>query len=241
MQHLSRERIYDLLHGSGTGEGPAEAVSHLAVCLSCLAEAQRLLGRGDKRKGAAKVIRDLLDLEEQSVVESILADAQWSELQRLGSKAQKDRIAVATACKTIAFARLLLGELRNSPSWEEAERIASLIAASIHAMDPIEFDDAMRNDLRGETMIELANSRRRATEWKRSEEALSKASGFLSRGSGDRRLLARLYAISASLEADRGNIESALIGFNQCKELYAEIGARDLVARASDTASRHSV
>src|SRR4029077_19468581 len=231
MNHLSREGMKDLLDGSAAPGDLSEAVSHLAICSSCMAEAEGLLMRKDQKRGAAKIVRDLLDLEEHGVVEMLLADAQWAELQRMGAKAQKDRIAVSAPCKTPAFSRLLLGELRSSSSWEEAERLASLVAASIHAMDPGEFGPALKNDLRGETMIELANSRRRAAEWKRSEDALAKAEAFLVAGTGDRRLQARLLAITASLDADRGRIESAVAGFGLCTKLYEALGERALVAR----------
>jgi tetratricopeptide (TPR) repeat protein len=196
-----------------------------------MAEAESLVMRGDRKRGAAKIVRDLLDLEEQEVVEMLQADAQWTELQPMGPKAQKDRIAVSARCKTPAFARLLLGELRSSSSWEEAERLASLVAASIHAMDPGEFGPALKNDLRGETMIELANSRRRAAKWKRSEDALAKAEAFLAAGTGDRRLQARLLVITATLDADRGRIESAVAGFTISRKLYESLGERALVAR----------
>ena len=231
MHHLSRERLKDLVEGSAALVDLSGAVSHLATCSMCMTAAEGLLGQGDRKRGAAKIVRNLLDLEERGIVEMLVADSQWAELQRLGPKAQKERIAVSAACKAPAFARLLLVELRNSSSWEEAERLAALVAASTHAMDPSEFDSSLKNDLRGETMIELANSRRRAAEWKRSEDALTKAEAFLAAGTGDRRLRARLLTIAAHLDADRGKTESAVAAFTRSRKLYESLGERAMVAR----------
>jgi tetratricopeptide (TPR) repeat protein len=124
-----------------------------------------------------------------------------------------------------------LEEIRNSSKWNDAESLASLVAASVNGLDPVHFDTKMKNDLRAELMIELANSRRRAAEWRRAQEALEKAEAFLAAGTGDRALRARYLVILGHLEADQGRSDSAVTSFTQSRSLYEEIGADHLVGR----------
>jgi tetratricopeptide (TPR) repeat protein len=177
------------------------------------------------------LLQGYLGLQQENIVEVLLAETQWTEMRHLGAKVQKDRIATTGICKTAAFARLLLTELKSTGAWEEAERLASLVAASVNAMDGKDYPDTFKNDLRGEVFVELANSRRRAAEWKRADEALQRAESFLAQGSGRPSLKGRRMSVSASLEADRGRIDRALGCLEEAKTIYYELGDMRLVAR----------
>jgi tetratricopeptide (TPR) repeat protein len=233
VEHLSTDKLRGILLRSEPPGEASDALAHVVGCRTCLAEAERLIENldGTGQKGAGRILQELMALERQEVVERLLADALWANLQGSTVKVQKDRIATSAICKTISFVRLLLEEIRKTSSWEDAERLASLLAASIHAMDPKEFGSAVKNDLRAEALIELANSRRRAAEWRRADDALAKAEAFLASGTGDRRVQARLLSVFSSLESDRGHLESALAKLGRCRRIYEELGARPLVAR----------
>jgi tetratricopeptide (TPR) repeat protein len=149
----------------------------------------------------------------------------------LGPKPQKDRIATTAVCKTGAFARLLLEELKAAVAWDQAERLAGLVAASVNAMDAREYPASFKNDLRGEVAIEQANSRRRAAEWKRSDESLQRADFFLAQGSGSPSLRGRRLSVSGSLNADRGRLDLALADLEEAIAIYHDLGQPRLVAR----------
>jgi tetratricopeptide (TPR) repeat protein len=233
MTHLGKDEIGKVLSQAA---GPAEvsaALAHLFSCLGCLVEAEGILGSpGVEASGkAAGLLQRYLDLQQENVVELLLADDQWSEIKDLGPKVQKDRIATTAICKTGAFARLLLEELKSAGSWDRAERLATLVAASVNAMDAREYPASFKNDLRGEVAIELANSRRRAAEWNRAAEALQRADSFLAQGSGSPSLRARRLAISGQLEADRGRLDRALADLEEAIAIYHGLGQPGLVAR----------
>jgi tetratricopeptide (TPR) repeat protein len=231
MRHLSEDEIARVMTQAATASEASSALAHLFSCLKCLIEAERIMkGRGSSGKAAALLSR-YLDLQQENVVEFLLADAQWSEMRGLNAKAQKDRIASSARCRTTAFVQLLLSELKSAGSWSDAERLASLIAASINAMDPKEYPSDLKNDLRGEVFIELANSRRRSAEWTRADEAMKHADSFLAKGSGSRTLRGRRLSVSASLEADRGKLDLALSQLDEAKSIYDELGETRFVAR----------
>jgi tetratricopeptide (TPR) repeat protein len=226
MRHPHPEDVARAMTGTASPRDYIEVLTHLLVCPNCTDYAGKVSPR------AGHLLRELHDFAQENVVAQLVADTQWAEIRGLGVKAQKERIATTAACKTPAFARLLIEELANGVDWEENERLASLIAASINSMNLSVFPSFLGNDLRAEVMIELANSRRRAAEWKRSEEALLKANELLALGSGAKSLRARYQEIYGSLEVDRRNIEAALRAFEQSRILYHEVGHSDGVVRA---------
>ncbi|HSS47438.1 MAG TPA: hypothetical protein VLX28_00695 [Thermoanaerobaculia bacterium] len=232
MSHLSEDQIeWVLSQAVGTGEAVG-AMSHLFECLPCLVCAEGVLTRRSRAKGAgAELLRRYLDLQQENVVELLLADAQWSEMRGLGTKVQKEKVATTSICKTGAFVRLLLSELKATGAWEEAERLATLIVAAVNVMDSDQYPDILKNDMKGEAMTELANSRRRAAEWKRASESLHLAGAFLSQGSGSRWLEGRRLSVSASLETDRGKLEKALTDLEAAKAVYEQLQAPRFVAR----------
>jgi tetratricopeptide (TPR) repeat protein len=231
MRHLSEDEIARVMTQAASASEASSALAHLFSCLQCLVQAERIMkGRGSSGKAAALLSR-YLDLQQENVVEFLLADAQWSEMRGLNAKAQKDRIASNAKCRTTTFVQLLLGDLKSASSWRDAERLASLISASINAMDPKEYPSEVKNDLRAEISIELANSRRRSAEWARADEALMNADSFLVKGSGSRTLRGRRLSVSASLEADRGNLNLALSQLDEAKSIYDELGETRFVAR----------
>jgi len=77
----------------------------------------------------------------------------------------------------------------------------------------------------------LANSRRRAAEWKRADEALQRAGAFLAQGSGSPSLRGRRLSVSGSLEADRGRLDQALAELEEAIAIYHSLGQSRLVAR----------
>lgn len=230
MRHLSEDEIIRTLVGTASSAEASAVFAHVLDCPVCATRSEGLLDRVGHTK-AGNLLRDCLDLGQDAAVGMLLADLQWAEIHALGSKAQKERIATTQACKTPQFTRLLLGELSRGDSWEENEKLASVIAASINSMDQKAYPLEAKNDFRAELMIELANSRRRAAEWKRADEALAKAKEFLGSGSEAASLRARFFAVFGSLEADRRNLSQAVMAFEESLEIYRGLGQTNKVAR----------
>lgn len=230
MQHASEDEIVRTLAGTASPAEAGAVLAHLLDCPICATRSEVLI-KAFTHTRTGTLLRDCLELSQESAVAMLLADLQWAEIQGLGTKAQKERIATAQACKTSHFTRLLLGELSRGDSWEENERLAPLIAASINSMDQSSYPDVAKNDLRAELMIELGNSRRCAAEWKRADEALNKAQEFLQAGSKVASLKARFLAVYGSLEADRRNLSKALKAYEESASIYRGLGQTDKVAR----------
>ncbi len=89
------------------------------------------------------------------------------------------------------------------------------------------YSQELKNDLQGRGRIEVANCRRLAADWSVSHRELQVAWRHLEHGTGDPKLKARLFSISASLANDTGNFEAAHRLMAQAAEQY----------RASDDAA----
>jgi hypothetical protein len=95
----------------------------------------------------------------------------------------------------------------------------------------MEAPSLLKQDLRAQLWTEVANVRRVASEWSKSNAALVQARKHLVEGSGDPLLKARAQSVSASLFADQGRRVEALAALEECVQLYESHGAWPLVAR----------
>src|SRR4051812_24018987 len=133
MSHLGQGAMRRVLAGEGGSQQTEEVAAHLAFCDRCRAVAGTLLEElraenpGLRGEGPLRLVFDLIDREHQWGVESLAAFAEWAELRHLSSRhSQRDRVRMTKACHTLAFFNLLLGEVKEEPSWEEAEFLAAL-------------------------------------------------------------------------------------------------------------------
>jgi tetratricopeptide (TPR) repeat protein len=90
---------------------------------------------------------------------------------------------------------------------------------------------AFNHDLQAEVWTEVANSRRRAAEWKRMHQALINAERHLKEGNRDLRREARLLSITASALADEGQMAQALAALERCRAIYDSLSEPALLAR----------
>jgi len=165
MSHLGLEALRRILGGEGGAREAENAAEHVVSCDRCRALAGTLLEElraespGLQGEGSLQLVFDLIDRERQWGVESLAAIAEWAELRHLPSRrGQRDRVRMTKACHTIAFFNLVLSELNEESSWEEAEFLAGLALLSIEAMSqrqqigPVSHDDLL---LRVECLIEV--------------------------------------------------------------------------------------
>ncbi len=167
-------------------------------------------------------------LEDKALVAPLLARALWSRIRRGTRRVQQGQVAASPECHTKEFLDLLLGELVAAESRDEAEFLAHLAVRAVEgAAEPAE----VAQDFMTRVWTEIANVRRIAAEWPRTEAALKRAHEHLGRGSGVPLLKARLRSITASLLFDQGQRAEALVALEECRQLYEDQKAWPLVAR----------
>jgi len=228
MAHLGLEVLRRILAGQ-RGAGEVEtALEHLVACDLCRAQAGSLIAelRAQsprlREEGPLQLVFELIDREHQWGVESLAAVAEWAELRRMPNRrSQRERVRMSKACHTVAFFNLILSDLKGESSWEEAEFLAGLALLVIEGMSQRQqITQASSNDLQAEVWTAVANSRRRAAEWKRAHQALANAERFLKEGTGDLLLEAGFLSIAASTLAEEGQEAKALEALERCKAIY---------------------
>ncbi|HSS49854.1 MAG TPA: hypothetical protein VLX28_13015 [Thermoanaerobaculia bacterium] len=239
MTHLGLEVMRRILGGEGHSQEVEAAAEHIVSCDRCRALVETVIPelraqsprlRGE---GPLQLVFDLIDREHQWGVDTLAAIAEWAELRRLpGRRSQRDRVRMTKTCHTIAFFNLLLGELKGASSWDEAEFLAGLTLLSIEGMSQRQqISQASSNDLQAEVWTAVANSRRRAAEWKRAHLALANAERLLKEGTGDPLLEAGFLSISASTLAEEGQESQAFAALERCKVIYEARSEWPLLAR----------
>ncbi len=239
MSHLGREAMRRILGGEHGPQEAEAAAEHILFCERCRALAGTVLDELRARQpslrenGPLQLVFDSIDKERQWGVESLTAIAEWTELRRIASRrSQRDRVRMTKGCQTIAFFNLVLGELKEESSWDEAEFLAGLAFLSIEAMGQRQqIMAAGSHDLQAKVWTAVANTRRRAAEWKRAHQALENAERHLKEGTGDPLLKAGLLSIAASTQADEGHESQALDALERCRTIYEEFSEWALLAR----------
>ncbi len=247
MSHLGQAAMRRILGGEGGPHEVGGAAEHILSCESCRARAGSVLEElraerpGLKGEGPLQWVFGVIDQERQWGVESLAALAEWAELRRLpGRRAQRDRVRMSKACHTAAFFQLVLGDLREEPSWEEAEFLAGLALLSLEAMSQRgQITHAAFSDAQAEVWTVIANTRRLAAEWQRAHQALANAERHLKEGTGEPRLQAGLLSIAASTLADEGHEAQALDALERCRAIYQELSEWALLARTLIKKARH--
>jgi hypothetical protein len=237
MSHLGLEVMRRILKGEGGAQEIENAAEHIASCERCWSLAGTLVDElrgvmGPQGEGPLRLVLGLIDRERQWGVDFLVAIAEWAELRRLpGRRSQRDRVRMAKACHTLAFLDLLLAELREAPSWDDAEFLAGLALLCVEAMSQRQLTRVAAGDLQAKVWTAVANARRRAAEWKRAHQALANAERLLRAGTGDPRLEAERLSIAASTLADEGQVSQALNALEGCRAIYDNLSEWALLAR----------
>jgi tetratricopeptide (TPR) repeat protein len=233
MAHLSNEELRRL--GSGeSGEIEAEDLAqHALSCQPCRARIADLvedIAPYAKREGVLKALVEIIQVEREKALDDLAARAEWSSLQGLTRKAQKDRVIQSRVCHSRAFLEILLTELRSASFWKDSEFFANLALLAVQGMDAKKCPEALKNDLLAGVWTELANTRRIGAEWHYAAVALQRAEQHLGKGTGDPVPKARVLSIAASLRIEQGLLSEAGALLEQCQQIYEISGDWPLVA-----------
>jgi tetratricopeptide (TPR) repeat protein len=239
VSHPGQESMRRLLAGEGGPQEAEAAAQHILSCDRCrvlagnLLDQVRAINPGLRGEGPLHLVFAAIDQERRWGVESLAALVEWTDLRCLPSRrSQRDRVRMRKPCHTIAFFRLVLAELKEEPSWEEAEFLAGLALLCAEAMSQRDqITQSSFHDLQTEGWTAVANARRRAAEWKRAHQALANAERHLNAGTGDPLRKAELLSIAASTLADEGQMPEALDALERCRSLYESLSEWELLAR----------
>ncbi len=201
----------------------------LAQCGGKVRETARLLGISrntvrDKAKKYGMALSDgtcleapqpgglALTEEARQALSQMQARSWWTEFKELSPGKQIDRLKKMAPVQTREMLETLIAAASNAalddPSLGEETALAAFALAGSVSTSRCSVE--LKNDIQGEALLVVVNSRRLAAGWKESGAALAAARIHLIRGTGNPLLEARFLSIEASLAADTGNLDLAL-------------------------------
>lgn len=159
-------------------------------------------------------------------MEALEARAWWvGHLRELSPAEQIRKIRSVAALRSLPVFETILSESstvgRSDPFLGES--IARVAIAVADQLPEPRYTRDLKNDLRGEALIVVANCRRIAADWRGSAEALATARRHLEQGTGDAALEARRLSIQASLCTDTGKLDKAVSLASQAIEIYRDL------------------
>lgn len=231
MEHVSRGQLLQLLGCQTTGLDEAGIVGHVAGCSRCWRLAVGVLAQleslGSKitAKGTARNLVDLLRAQRERSLVSLGAQGRLSKLRRLTPAKRLDLIRTTAIYRTLPVVDVLLNETANlaRSGHEGSEEFGRLALALIEILSAETCPDLLKQDLRAQVWIELANGRRIRADWQASNQALRLASDLLRSGTGSPLPAARLHSIRSSLAFDVGQTAVAVREASLAQEIYRDM------------------
>lgn len=245
-RHVAHPVLVRVFSGQEVEPEEETSVLHLPGCRLCWGLAVRVVaelkkeGRLAPSIAAAHEILDLLERKHASALRWFLGRSRRAELTRLPFHEQRDRIEADPELRTSEMFSALTEEAASASREDPhlGEEAASLAHAVASALPGNLCPEPLRNDLRAEALMIIANCRRLAGDWRESAAALTTARGYLLRGTGKPARQARLLSIQASLAMDIGQLKQALELLGRSSVLCGE--AQDAEAAMSITVQEAS-
>ncbi|MFL6202313.1 MAG: hypothetical protein ACJ76J_24355 [Thermoanaerobaculia bacterium] len=235
MGHVSRGQLLALFSRNTTcGLDHGEIVNHVAGCSRCwplAGSALEQLEAQGARLATSEPVRNLIGLLRDQRERSLAylgARGRLAKLKRLSPAKRLELFKTTAVYRTITVVTLLLretGDLAKSGR-DEAEDYGRSTLTLIELLSPEVCHDLLKNDLRGQVWIELANGRRINAAWKEANQALKLAEGLLRSGTGSPLLAARLHSIRSSLASDTGQTAIAVREAIMAQQIYREMEDR---------------
>jgi len=216
-RHLTRSALAGFFQGSASSPESEWAAAHLVSCRRCWRLAAAVLGRVRRESKLApgpegSAVARLIQVEEQDGVEILCAQSWSSKLRDAPRGEQRKKIQDTLSLQTLRFFEALLDDAMELSLSDPhvAEQVALLACDLAGILPPRRYPETLKNDLRAEALIFVANCRRLIADWAGSQAAIVEARELLRRGTGDPRREAQLLSMHAALAMDTGYLEAAL-------------------------------
>lgn len=226
--HVSRSAMVRALSAEGAEAEVDAAIPHLLSCRRCLEIAAGVVEELRARSALVPASKPwialvtLLEQEERQSHDELLAGGWWAELRGLAPERQRERVRSVLSLQTRELFQAVISDASrialNDPHLGEETALTAFAVAEALSCPP--YSQELKNDFQGVAKIEVANCRRLAADWSGSHVELQESWRHLERGTGDPKLKARLFSISASLANDTGNFEAAQRLLAQAAERY---------------------
>src|SRR4051794_12351458 len=124
--HENLEGLRRLFAGQTSPAEAERVAAHLTGCRECWLLASRVIA-GQKASGGIAVpgtlrpLIDLHELEQARLEEWLEAQATWTEVQSLSTKARKDKVRLARSLHTLSFLEVLFEEGASASPAESEE------------------------------------------------------------------------------------------------------------------------
>jgi tetratricopeptide (TPR) repeat protein len=234
-QHLTPQDLQAFASGELSREGARAVVAHLlSGCAACRSESAGVWLLERPREAMPVDAYD-------AAFDRVLAVFQGGSGAAVTSPAAgwlQEQAGVAADVQGPALVEALLQrawELRHE-SPEETRRISRMAVLAAGALSPEVHGAPRVADLLSRASAGYGNACRIAGDLDEAREALDRAAEFLTQGTGDLADRARIYEFKASLEADRGDYDSALAALDAAYALHIErddahLAGRDLITK----------
>ncbi len=232
MSHVSYGQLVRLLGTrKASGLDQEEVACHVAGCPRCWRVAQHAFDhleatgtRGWAKSEPTKSLITLIRAQRERNLAHIGATGRLAKLKRLRPAKRLDLIKTTAVYRTLAMVEAVIREteaLARSRS-DDAEEFGRLALQIIDALSPDACPEPMKNDLRSNTWVEVANGRRLRADWQNAQQAQKLAGSLLLAGTGDPLHAARLHSFRSALAFDIGQMAVAVKEASAAQGIYRE-------------------
>jgi tetratricopeptide (TPR) repeat protein len=237
-RHLMKDEILRLFSYEVTLDEVNDDVAHITGCPACwtlalevVASLKRTNGLMPRKMGrpsesrfrdARESLIVLMEVQEQRSIGRLGAKGWWAELKDLNPREQAEKVKSVAAIHQREFVETILQEAKLVCGRDpySAEHLALTAHRLIDDLPSAHAKDGLRLS----AMAIVANSRRLASDWQGSFEAISSARGYLSTGKVAPNTEAYLLSVHASLLGNMGHLEDRLLLANRAADLCRRAG-----------------
>jgi tetratricopeptide (TPR) repeat protein len=237
-RHLLKDEILRLFSYEVTLDEVNDDVAHIAGCPVCwtlalevVASLKRTNGLMPRKMGrppegrfrdARESLIVLMEIQEQRSVGRLKARGWWAELKDLSPREQAEKVRSVASIHQREFVETILREAKLVCGRDPYS--AEHLAMTAHRLVDNLPNAHAKDGLRLSAMTIVANSRRLASDWQGSLEAISSARGYLLVGKVEPSTEAYLLSVHASLVGSMGHLEDAVLLANRAAEICSSAG-----------------
>jgi tetratricopeptide (TPR) repeat protein len=240
--HLSRDEMVRVFSYAAAAAEIDDGVAHMATCPTCWTLASEVVAALKRTKDLVPARRGrppewpfrdvraaliaLMELQEKKSLGGLRAKGWWTELKELSPKEQADKVSSVAAIHRREVFETILREAKLVCGRDPyaGEHLAMTAHGLVDHLPSGEFPAQIKNGLRLSAMTVVANSRRLSGDWPGSFAAIDRAKNYLLAGKIEPGAEAYLLSVHASLVADTGKLEDAVLLESRAAEIYRNAG-----------------